>query len=512
MSEKQRRQRDILNGTYSSYDSATKAYSDYFDGEAPQYVTYYQISDEASKVDTTLNDTHEAIGSNSSLRYNRIKHVPVYKMAAPWDIAVQLNDNGLDSTISGSFIFLPSVNLHPRDGEFFAIEYEADPELQQHLFHIDNVSFDRATNNTKKYFNCEYSLFKEDTDFISSQISGKYIYVAHGNNEGVGDSYMVSEESYTNKSDLKDVVDSMIDRYRDLFYNEGMDTFTYARATDNTGTNFEYYWSPYLCHFLYKNDVVSKYSEDFLSEIYVQDVNESLYPFVYCENGYRGSIFYAVEKKDVTLLDELASSFMQTSTYNLNAPMSLPFFSAAEKYYLVSTPYKPYNFGNVFYPTAFHWLFGKPEETVMNASDSFKFENPMAEHVHLDENNNCICDINLDNAKDNVIYQVAHDNRLNVLDVYHINSNAEIEDAKLSALLDGSTVLSDSGYLLFNIVKEYINGTFSNRISSEIASGQTESNLDTFISTMSNYFFENNFQSYVLMPMVIYIIKTVISA
>ena len=40
------------------------------------------------------------------------------------------------------------------------------------------------------------------------------------------------------------------------------------------------------------------YKVHFLTEIFIQDINESEYPGVYVEKGYRDSIFHAVETDD----------------------------------------------------------------------------------------------------------------------------------------------------------------------------------------------------------------------
>lgn len=506
MSEKERRQKDILSDTYNNYNDATKTYSSYFDQESPQYITYYQICDESSKVDTTLYDEHEAVGSSSSLKYNRIKHVPVYKMGTPWDIATQLNESGLDSSISGSFVLLPSLNLHPREGEFFSIEYDADPELSQHLFRVSAVNADRATNNTKKFFQCSYDLYKEDTDFIYPQVVAKYVYRAAGNDNGVGDSYLISEESDAISAALKTEADKLIDTYRTLFYNEGMDTFTYAHPSDSTGTMFDYYWSPYLCHFLYDTSAITKRSESFLSEIYVQDCNESLFPFIYSEKAYRESIFYAVEHKDISLLDSLRSSFMQASAYDLSKPLSLPFSSSADRYILLDF-YHPSLDPADFWQRSFHWLFGEPYMPLNSQPASVKYVKPLATHVSVDSSGNCTCDIGTPDMKDTLLYEMDSPGGLVVNDVVYANSSGDLIDAKLGSTISDSTDLPDDKYLLFNVVKEYLNGTLENKRFSTEAKTSGVSALTSFLHLLDTFFYEDTVQNYLLMPLVIYILQ-----
>jgi hypothetical protein len=353
MSEKVRRQKDIVDDTLSSYKSATKAYSDYFNGEAPVYITYYQISNEASRTDDSLEDTNAVVGTTSSLKYYRIKNIPVYGINV-LDISNQISSRGLESSITGDFVMTPVLNINPRGGEFFSIQDSTAPELEQHLFVVTDVQYDRATSD--KFFKCSFKLYPKDTDEIYGQVIKKYVYDPKGlgNSDGVGDSVLITEEAQAQRQQTEAMIDGLIDTYTNLFYNEGMDTFVYQKPDDTVSGQYQYYWCPYICHFIYKNDVLTKYTPGFLQEIFCQDINEGDYPNIYSELGYRKSLFYAVEVQDSTVMNALESSFFEISAYDINMPLNLPFFSSGEKYHLVDV----WNNRNVdFWLGAFHLLY-----------------------------------------------------------------------------------------------------------------------------------------------------------
>ena len=56
MAGKLKREADIVKNQVNDYLNATTAYSKYLNGEAPCYITYYQIIPEASREDYSLEE------------------------------------------------------------------------------------------------------------------------------------------------------------------------------------------------------------------------------------------------------------------------------------------------------------------------------------------------------------------------------------------------------------------------------------------------------------------------
>lgn len=528
MAVKQRRLQDILTKNYSNYESVSKEYAQFFNGESPTYITYYAISKTSSVVDTTLQNTHELVGDNSGIKYNRIKNVPVYSMSLPFDIAVSMNPEGLNTAITGSFILLPNNNLFPVHGEFFSMA-SSNNVLNQNLFIITNVTPDRPTENSLKYYRCDFALYPENTDFIESQVVKKYIYVegGDGNEEGVGDSTVISEEAYETSTKLQGVIDNIIDKYREMYYDAAMDTFSYQKPINDEGMKFIGYWSPYLLHFIYETDCLRKYNEDFLQEIYYQNYTESLYPRLYSDYGYYRSIFWAVQKKDTSKLDPLLSSFMQVSPIDINKPLSLPFFSQPQKYYMLDVADK-YIDRKAFWDFAFHWLLGTEDNQIILEPKEVKFQG-LIDNIFDLSDDGCICGIKIDPPKlPALIYQMEDlqksvtlpedKNKLKkdkdfkyyknntVKNVYYITEDSEIINANIIELLKNYTNFTGDEWLFFRIIQKYFDGTLSDLLSLDTAeNGKT--NLDNFISEFDTYFYDNNLRNYLLIPMVLYILK-----
>ena len=499
MATKEKRQKDIIDNTIESYKNATVAYSDYFNGEAPVYIIYYQIADEASRTDSSLEDTHEVVGSNSSIYYYRIKNVPVYGINT-LDISTQLTQRGVEDFISGDFIMTPDLNIYPRPGEFFSIIDTTSPELEQHLFIINDVQYDRATSS--KFFKCYYKLYPVNTDKIYSQVIKKFIYDPNGsgNTSGVGDSVLITEEEASQKDEITSVVDGLIDKFEELYYNDGMDTFTYQKPLRADGTEFSYFWSPYLCHFIYKNQVLEKTNRDFLTEIFVQDINESEYPGVYHEKGYRDSIFFAVENNDITLLDKIYGSFMEVSAYDLNKPLNLPFFTSSEKYYLLDVAH-PFNID--FWLGAFNWIWNDEDLRYSDIDSKYKYYSTDTSNAGLVEYLFNVGAIDADgnpilnsgyNLINNTFYQIKSSTNPNdIISMKRIpneNDASPFEADIVSMLTNNNSKCSD---ILMQIVGGYFNNTLS--INSEL------------LTKLKKHYFENNIRNYILLPIVIYILQ-----
>lgn len=532
MSDKVRRQKDIITNSIESYKSATKAYSDYFDGTSPVTIIYYQINNEATRTDSALYDTHEVVGQNSSIRYNRIKNVPVYGINT-LSISNSLSGSGYESTITGEFVMVPDLTINPKIGEFFAIYDSSTPELATHLFQITDVQYDRATS--QKFYQCQFKLYNKDTDELDpgyvydeenhpdSQIMKHYVYDASGsgNENGVGDSVLITEEEAADKAKLSNMADALIDKFEELFYNEGMDTFTYQKPLDSNGEEFEYYWSPYICHFIYKNDVLEKSDRDFLTEIFVQDVNEREFPGVYSERGYRKSIFYAVEMDDCKTMDDSAG-FMEISPYLLNKPLNLPFFSSGDTYKLldVQHPVGKCQTNPSFWLGAFNWMYDDEDRPFQGIPDEFFFVGDFERH--LTETLKVIDDAGEANPgfslklKDGTVltaedmltnqqyYQVSELSSIKdgskIKTVWRIPGASEDDDESVPYVADLKSFISDEGHdefsdagLLLNIVKGYFNKTLT--VS------------DDLLSELNEYYYANDVRTYILLPIVIYILQ-----
>lgn len=482
MADRLRREKDILKKTLSSYLSATTSsqYLKYFEG-SPTYITYYQLDVNDSTHDIGLEAVNSFIGANSPKKYKKIYEVQVWGVDT-LDVSNDISERGLLSSINGELLFLPD-SIKPFVGDYFSFEYEG---LESHLFRINDVQFDKATPT--KFYRCGYELANENSEIVSQNVNGEY-YIQYDSASGsnTGTLTLVSSEDAATAQQIKDLTDSLIDKYIKLFYNEDLDTFLYESRDGYS------YWSPYLQHFLHDTKTLSKSSRDLLTEIYIMDINEVDNPDVYSENMYRNSIFRAVEVQDNSL--SFNDNFIDVSEYDLKCTRNLPFFLS------------PYNFKLISPVPEIHGEDGTISFNYLNTMPLFfgdgktLFKDVDHQHkVHiLDELHIARLDGILKNG--DILYECYKNEIIpsKITRAVEVEENGEkfleINDISIEKFINPKQELPE--YMqyseIFDIIRKYLNGSLS--ISDDI------------VSILNKYYYKQTLQMYILIPLLIFILK-----
>jgi hypothetical protein len=357
MADKVRRQKDLVTRTVDNYKNTTlKDYAKYFEG-SPTYVMYYQLDSVATRQDTNLENVNNLLGANSPNKYKKIEDVVIYGVDA-LQISNEISEKGLQSLISGEFVLLPD-SIRPYPGDFFVFD---DSELQEHLFRVNDVQYDKAS--PRKFFRCSFSLYQDNSDLILGNVEGDYVmdYKSVGGEVGA---VLKKEDSALSES-VKKLVDGMIDKYNSLFYDEDMDTFAFV-GTSVAGQSLMSLWSPYLQKFIHDHKVLEKYTDNFMTEIYVNDIGQKTNRGLFSDLAYFNSIFRKVEQQEMMSFE---NSFMAVDlAYNLKSTRNLPFFHSAGDYSALQV-----RADDSFYSGAFHLLFQNFDQTFGSSQEAYKFQ------------------------------------------------------------------------------------------------------------------------------------------
>lgn len=317
MADRLRRQKDIITRNTNAYiEATTKDYAKYYEG-TPTYITYYSIDRDTSTEDIGLEAVNSLVGSDSPTKYKKISDVKIYGIDA-LDVSNEITERGLQSSVSGEFIMRPDAGITPVAGDFFAFTYSG---MEEHLFAVNDVQFDKITPN--KYYKCSFSLYPYNLDVILNNIEGNY-----NTDYSEDGTAIVEEESASVKDATQNLIDSMIDKYESMFYDEDMDMFSYydPQRTKN-------FWSPYLQHFLHETKCLTRYNKELLTEIYISDINEPEYPKIYNERLYRNSIFRNIEMQDPSV--RFDQTFLAIDEKDLKQIRNLPFFNSPIEYQII---------------------------------------------------------------------------------------------------------------------------------------------------------------------------------
>ena len=471
MADKIRREKTILKKSVDRYVKAVvKDYSKYFEG-SPTYITYYQLNDMATLQDVTLETVNSLVGSSTPNKYKKIDDVVVYSVDA-LDLSTQIGERGLSTEINGEFVLLPD-SIKPKVNDFFVFDYEG---LRDHLFRINDVQFDRAAPN--KYYRVSYNLYPNNADEILNNVEDEY--ELEYNNIGGEETTIIKKSDARLIEGAKKLIDGIIERYIKMFYDDDIDAFMY-----NDG-NFRY-WSTYLQHFMHQHGIIKKYKNDILTEIYIQDIDEFSNPAIFKEKTYINSIFRKIELQDPKLTYN--NSFMDVLGYNLKSTKNLPFFNSRYDYKLIS-PLE--SVGSLtLYDTAKSILF---PDIDFNKLDCFHRVTKLdAEHISVIGDKLNLGDIVAEYGNGNdveitrlgmVLERVSHCNHIEkyIADITMDNMMSDDENIP--------------GQELFGIIKQYLNGVLFLD--------------DNLLKTLNYYYYENSIRSYILMPIIIYIIKDII--
>lgn len=484
MADKVRREKDLIRRTVDRYlETTSQDYIRYFEG-SPAYITYYRLDDIATKQDSSLENVHSLIGKNTPNEYQKISDVVVYGVDT-LDITNEINEKGLESLINGEFVLLPD-SVKPYPGDFFVFD---DPNLEDHLFRVDNVQFDRAS--PKKFYRVSYAIYPDNPDLIFDNVSTEHVLM-YDNMGG-------KEIAILNKADVevaeraKGLIDGLIDKFTLLFYDEDMDMFVYRtnhhiKPGEDLGV-----WSPYLQKFIHNNKLVEKYANEILIEFYTNDMNQSNNPEFFSNFGYRNSIFRKLETQDKNLT--FANSFMSVIEAGLQETRNLPFFESAVDFQMANI-----HSTNAFYKEAFYFL----TQDFTEIFDTWPAYKKFKGFDDLEDNTESL-------SVGDIVYQLSETSNLQepitqtpiqISQILSKDGGISLIDLGFNELMnDDSTEVHqfiEDNLPLFNIIKKYLLGTLHLN--------------DDLIKQMNDYQFEIEFKSYIMMPIIVFILKDLINS
>jgi hypothetical protein len=528
--DKIRRQKDLIKRTVDRFKETTSVdYAKYFEG-SPTYITYYQLDDIATRQDEALENVHSLIGRSSPNKYKKIHDVVIYGVDA-LSISNEINDRGLESLISGDFVLLPD-SIRPYPGDFFVFDEE---DLGTHLFRINDVQYDRAS--PKKFFRCAFSLYPDNSELIFENVlkdeSGNEVGYVLDYQTTSGENYAVIKKSDAATADkIKLLTDSIISRFRTLFYDEDMDTFVakidsfQTRVIINTdskdiqegesvylvstlngydgvrvitdsltqtslgtaitkipkgdfgriqtaNSTLANIWSPYLQKFISENDILSKYEEKFMDEIFINDMREAYNPKLFSDQAYHNGIYSKVLRQLPLTLENSFINYDQI--YDLKSTRNLPFFHGTQEYASLLL-----HKDVISWYHNFHILFQTPSDIFLNYPAELKF--------------NSYDDVPDDLADGTIIYKLNSNNMPeNILMI------KTVDGEKTAVGISFSENVDIDGELIYNIIRKYL-------ITDKTADDYLIINEDLILE-INNYLITPSIKDYMLLPILIYILK-----
>ena len=277
----------FINTTYqNAVDSITNMNKDLisnpfylFNNNKPTKVTYYNICLDKSTLDPGSELAYTNIGDKSPLRFNVIHDMYIYQFPRI-EVNLENGDFGQESSpIEGESYILPNT-IKPMEGDYFEVEHIKD---RKWLFRINSVDLD-TLDNDNNVWKINWSLDRGDNREILKNVVNNFEYIISP--EGTNTKAVVELSDYQFALELDNFTSSLREYFKDLFYDEHVQTFTYKWYNESTMVD------PFSIEFIQRNDLLSDSENQYW---YVKQ--QVVLPKTFAID-YNRSIFMAFEKHD----------------------------------------------------------------------------------------------------------------------------------------------------------------------------------------------------------------------
>ena len=286
---------DIINNLVQ--DILQNPYYLFNDKRASKCV-YYNINTTMTTLDESTRGNYGEISPESPFRFNKINNFYIYGFSKV-EPSLDINEYGLESNdISGECVILPFTVI-PYPGDFFKIDAIDGPLL----FKVTSVNPNMLDTGAIMY-KIGYTLSSSDgIENIEPQVVKIYNFII--DNIGTNFATLMEESEYNNAAELEKLILSLQDYYISLFYDNKIQSFSFAYSNNGTiggskPNRFgyeEFYgfkvYDPYLIEFLIRNDIL-KGSTNY---IYVQ--HQYIVPTTFSID-YDRTFFKTLEDNDLS--------------------------------------------------------------------------------------------------------------------------------------------------------------------------------------------------------------------
>lgn len=296
---------------------------------APIFITYYKQNTEESTLDYGIASTQTFIGADSSIRYNRIKSVPLYGLNLT-QIDISEDETGATASFQSEGIMLPGT-FTPIPNDYFMIDYMG----KDIVFKVTNVVAGTIKSNDYIKIEFKFNQILEDheQERLDKQVVTDNTIIF--DNIGSENKALVTDDAFKRAQWLKELYTKFAEDYIDYFFVSEVNSFICEYPVDGLDKK-ELAYNPYLTHFMIQNGL---FTGDNTPKILALEIETSVAKDF--KNNYKNSIFKTIEsryKYDIEkvynnqffkFINEQTSIFFERATEYLRIeliPHKLPFF------------------------------------------------------------------------------------------------------------------------------------------------------------------------------------------
>ena len=254
---------------------------------SPTFVTYYRINNIESTGDRGFLNVEQTIGSNSPIRYNEVKNLPLYGMDQIV-LDLQLADEGITTSYEGTGIILPNTVL-PRPGDHFVIDHIGSSLVLQ----VTNFEYDTLMSNN--YYRISFKVRAVDDGSTHQALLKQVVdrFTCYHENIGTEDKVLLRDGDEDIVNALNDIATKIANYYKMLYYDNKYNSFLFNRK------NGMRVYDRTLTMFIRKQKLFTE--KRGYNTVYLADEHQS----IYMDLEYHNSIFRAVEERKASLLKDV---------------------------------------------------------------------------------------------------------------------------------------------------------------------------------------------------------------
>ena len=230
-------ERTLMDGNIFKFEERLHSHMNRYIENGALLVTYFTQDPGSSTVDRGLQDIDELFGKHSPLRYKEIKNFPIYgfNQANPENSDDQQVE---DINVNGTVIIQPTT-IVPKPYDFFMVNHLK----MVCLFEVTNVEFDSMKQDG--FYKITYRLQSTSPETIE-KLRSKVVdtFYTELNNIGTDRNPIIQQDDYHLRLKIDQMVCTMIDNYRAMFYNQKHNCFLFRdqdtglELFDMTGNEF----------------------------------------------------------------------------------------------------------------------------------------------------------------------------------------------------------------------------------------------------------------------------------
>lgn len=253
-------------------------YSRYLD-QSHIFCTYFPINKISSRVDKGLGNTYSYHGSNSSLRYNKVKNLPLFNVPE-LKPEIEYDETGTDINLDISGVTLLPNTIKPNAGDYVLISL---PGAKEFLFIVK--SFEYNTIQSNDYYQISLEIKDIGTDLEKKKFDGLIVDTFETIYENIGteDSCFIRTDDIPKLEAIVSLITEIKDMYMNNFWDDKLGCFT-VKYYD--GLN--YFYDFILSMFIMKSEIFYESNNPKTIMLVNLDVGEN------SEKLFNRTVFYAV--------------------------------------------------------------------------------------------------------------------------------------------------------------------------------------------------------------------------